>query len=607
MMKIVAIDEVFPYLEAVVELAQANSDTLGFLPRGAFIGHATYGQILVALDDKEKVLGYLLYGTNRKEVLAYITHLCVAQPQRGQGIALALFDELKKVTKDTFRGIRVRCRRDYEANAVWPKLGFVAAGERPGRSKHGTTLTIWWFDHGHPTLFTLADEQRTRSKLKVALDANVFYQLQDPPTSANEESQSLLADWLQENVELCLTNEIFNEIDRHLDEDERKRGRAFAHTFLILSSPDDDFQKISKDLRRFFPQQMTESDASDLRQLARAIAADVQFFVTRDEPLLKKAEQVYESFEMRIIRPSDLIIHQDALMRETEYQPARLAGSRIKIERVHSEQSSFLEGIFRAPQGETKAEFRQRLQPCLVDPHTFEAAIVQSTEQPLALVVYGRQNQRGLEIPVFRVVRGPLSATLARYLVLRTVLISSGEERVLTKVTDTCLPDDVIDALQENGFVFIDNVWMKANLPVVETVEELASRLVSLLNHFPQTNQYFQEMANTLKAAHSANNIQLLLKVERSLWPAKITDIDIPAFVVPIWPVWAMHLFDPDIAKQDLFGAEPSLIFNVENVYYRASRPKVLSAPARIGISAREKENTKGQCLFGLVPISTKW
>jgi predicted nucleic acid-binding protein/GNAT superfamily N-acetyltransferase len=582
MMKIVAIDEISSHLEKVIELAQANNATLGFLPKGAFIGYATRKQILVALDDKKNVLGYVLYGTNRKNMLVYIVHLCVRRSQRGKGVAKALFDELKKATKDAFRGIRVRCRRDYEASTLWPKLGFVATDEMPGRSKRGTKLTIWWFDHGHPTLFTLADERRTQSKLKVAIDANIFYQLQDPPTSSNEESQSLLADWLQENVELCVTNEILNEINRHPDEDERKRGRAFASTFFRLTSTDDEFQKINEDLRDFFPEQMSTSDESDLRQLAWSIAADVQFFVTRDRELLKEDDEIYGRFGTRIVRPSDLVINQDRLMREIEYQPARLAGSQIKIERVHSGQSSSLEETFRAPQEETKAELRQRLQPCLADPHIFEAAIVQSAEQPLALIVYGRQNQRELEIPVFRVMRGSLSATLSRYLVLRTVLISSGEERVLTKVTDTRLSDDVIDALQESGFVFTDGIWIKANLSVVETVEELASRLASLSNHFPQTSQYFQEMINVLKTAHPTNNIQLLLRIERSLWPAKITDIDIPAFVVPIWPVWAMHLFDPDIARQDLFGAEPSLIFNVENVYYRASRPKVLSAPARI-------------------------
>ena len=44
-----------------------------------------------------------------------------------------------------------------------------------------------------------------------------------------------------------------------------------------------------------------------------------------------------------------------------------------------------------------------------------------------------------------------------------------------------------------------------------------------------------------------------------------------------------MHLFDTDIASgQDLFGSEPSLILNAENVYYRSSTPKVLSAPGRV-------------------------
>ncbi len=37
--------------------------------------------------------------------------------------------------------------------------------------------------------------------------------------------------------------------------------------------------------------------------------------------------------------------------------------------------------------------------------------------------------------------------------------------------------------------------------------------------------------------------------------PAKITDADIPAFIVPVRAEWAMSLFDSEIASQDLFGA----------------------------------------------------
>jgi len=580
--RIVVIGKESPYLEEVVKLARANTSTLGFLPKGALINYATHSQILVAIDDKKNVLGYLLYGTSRRKMLAYIVHLCVKQSQRGKGVARALFDELKKITKDTYRGIRVHCRRDYDASRLWPILGFNAISEMPGRSKQGTTLTIWWFDHEHPTLFTFADTQRTRSKLKVAIDANVFLDLAQPPMPESEESLSLLADWLQENIELCLTSEIFNEINRQDDEVKRKRTKAFAHTFVRLPSRDDVFQRICRGLRSFFPEQMDTSDESDLRQLARTIAADVQFFITRDEPLLKMAEPIYEDFGIRIMRPSDLVIHQDALIREAEYQPARLAGSQVKIKRVHSSQGALLQDTFRAPQKETKAAFRQRLQPCLTAPHIFETDIVQSADQPLALIIHGRQNPRELEIPVFRMVQSSLSPTLARYLILYSVLLSSGEGRVLTKVTDPYLSDGAIDALQEMGFVFTGGFWIKANIPMVETVDALSSRLASLSTDFPQASQYFRQMADTLETAHSVDNTRTMLQVERSLWPAKLTDIDIPAFVIPIRPEWAMHLFDPYIASQDLFGGEPSLIFNVENVYYRASRPEVLSAPARI-------------------------
>jgi predicted nucleic acid-binding protein/GNAT superfamily N-acetyltransferase len=580
-MEIVAIGERSDHLEEVIELARANAATLGFLPRGAFIKYASENQLLVALDESREVLGYLLYGTSRRKMLAYIVHLCVRQSQRGKGIAKALFEKLKKATQDTLHGIRVRCRRDYEADTLWPKLGFSPVDEMPGRSKQGTKLTVWWFDHGHPTLFTYADEQRSGSRLKVVIDANVFFQLQKASVPSNEESQALLADWMQENIELCITKEILNEIQRHEDEEERNRGRAFASGFTEVTSKYKPFQDMREALKDFFPDQMDDSDESDLRHLAWSIASGVQFFVTRDEELLEKEDDIYDNFGIRIIRPSDLVINQDQLMREAEYQPARLAGSQIKIERISSGQESFLDSLFRAPQEETKGKFRQRLHLCLSHPRTCETSIIQSAERPLALIAHRKQNRHELEIPLFRVMRDSLSATLARYLALRAVVDAHEGGQVLTEVTDPYMSSDVNEALQETGFIFMDGLWVKANLSTVGTTEELILKLVSLSTDFPSVSQYFRQMANTLTDAHSANDVVSMLQIEHALSPAKMVNIDIPAFVIPIRPEWAMHLFDPYIAKQDLFGGKPNLILRMENVYYSASRTNI-SAPSRI-------------------------
>jgi len=586
MIKIITIEENSPYLSQVIKLGDANSKTLGFLPQEAFHNFAECKQILIALDEvavdeKDKVLGYLLYHkTQRQE--ARLVHLCVENSHRHKGVAKLLFDELKNKTKELF-GIRVHCRRDYkEASELWRKLGFIPRDEKPGRSKKGSTLTIWWFNHGHPDLFTLADEQRASSKFKVVIDANIFYDLlQKSPNSASEkESHSLLADWL--NIELCLTEEIYNEIDRSEDKTKRQYGRKSADTFTKLVGADDEFQKYYKQLCHLFGRKNRDSDQSDLRQLARSIAAGVPFFITQDEALLKIDEKIYKEFGMHIITPSRLIIHQDELMRETEYQPVRLAGQ-ITIKRVDSEEIPGLEKIFYLSSKETKSKFKRLLRSCLTDPHQFDIRVVQRTGKPVALVVHRRYQPRELDIPLFRVVQDSLAATLARHLVMKSILDFSPED-ILLKVTDPHLSEEIIDALQENGFVWIENAWLKVRLPVIETVKELASRLTTLSNEFPQANQYCQKMVEALNQAQANNYRQILLGIEKALWPAKITDLEIPALVVPIWPEWAMQLFDFSLEKQDLFGGNPNLIFSAENVYYRATgpSPKELSAPARL-------------------------
>ncbi len=582
-MKITTIDQKSPYLEEIISLSRSNAEILGFLPRGAFIKYATDNQIFVALNDDKEVLGYLLYGISYKKMLVYIVHLCVKSSERGKGIARRLFEKLRDVTKDAFWGIRVRCRRDYEVNKLWPKLGFVAVTEIPGRSKTGSTLNVWWFDNECPTLFTYAETKRDESKLRVVIDANVFFQLQEPLTSLNEESHALLADWLQENIELCVTKELLNEIDRHENSERRQSNRVLVRKFTMLSDAKG-FQRICEDLRSYFPDHMRTSDESDLRQLARAIAAGVQFFVTLDDDLLDKEPEIYTDFGMHIIRPSELIIDQDRLMRESEYQPIRLAGSHIKVERVQPEQISLLEEIFLAPQGERKGQFRQLLHTNLADPQACEADVIRNESHPLALIVYDRRSSRSLEIPVFRILKESLSATLARHLVLHTITMASEEKRDLIKVLDSYLPADVVGALREFEFVFVEDecAWIKANLAVVETAEELSAKLRWSYNEYPEAKDYFQSIADILETACSNKNFQTILHIERLLWPAKITNVNVPAFIVPIKPKWAMNLFDTGLAKQNLFGGNLSLIFNVENVYYRTKHPKILSAPARI-------------------------
>jgi len=72
--------------ERVIELGNANSVTLGFLPYEAIEQAAVDGRVLAFVDDGE-VKGYALFGKRVRTGDISLTHLCVDRDQRGQGIA----------------------------------------------------------------------------------------------------------------------------------------------------------------------------------------------------------------------------------------------------------------------------------------------------------------------------------------------------------------------------------------------------------------------------------------------------------------------------------------------------------------------------------------
>jgi ribosomal protein S18 acetylase RimI-like enzyme len=574
-LKVFSIDLASPYLEQVIKLGETNRVTLGFFPRGAFEQHASKKWIIVAIDqDMNTVIGYLLYGVSRGAMIVYIVHLCVETAHRKNGVAKALFDELILISKK-YRAIRVHCRVDYDANSIWPKLGFSAVNEIPGRSKSGSTLRVWWFEHDHPSLFSYAKQQEQNQKINVAIDANVFFQLQYPDIGGHEESTTLLEPWL--DINLHVTKEIFNEIARNPDSNKRKQGRQFANSFEVAKSSDSKFQASYQSLLPLFPKPSTASDESDIRQLARAISSDISFFVTRDEFLLTKSPIVYEKFGVKIVRPSDLIIQQDEILHEDKYSPAKLAGSKIHIERVHSNQSARLIITFLSNHEETKKSFNHKIQRFLGDPVKFESLIIKDIEEDLGLIIYGREDKRELHIPVLRLKRKSISPIIARYLVNDAVLMSSKEGRFLTRISDEFLSSEITAVLDESGFSKTKSGWIKINLSGAYTL----SRIEHILSIYAWP-EYAHSLVQRLNDELNGAKTEILIEIEKVLWPLKINDIDIPSFIIPIRPEWAMHLFDDNIAEQDLFGSEPSLILNAENVYYRSSRPKIPVSPSRI-------------------------
>ena len=564
-MTVIAINDKSPHLDAVKALWRANSATLGFLPEGAFVDYASQRHILVALDSSGVCAGYLLFRVSKGK--ATIAHLCVAESARGRGHAATLVNHLVASTGH-LRGIDLRCRRDFPAYHLWPKLGFAAMREAPGRAADGSELTHFWLDHKQPDLFS---ESTTNTSLDAVIDANVFVDLAE---ARNEESQGLLADWLQDSIRLCVTPEHYNEFDRNLDIALRRRRRKEAAGYHSLDSSHAEYQKAEQLLTPLFPNLATPQDESDFRHLVRAFAGGAGAFVTRDQPMLDRADDVYNACGLPVVRPAELIGRIDELLREREYQRFQVAGTnRIFRQRASPADDALIDAI--KANDEPKRHLRAILQPIFADPQRFVCVTVRDqAEEVLAFYVLERE-QPFDTVPVFRICSHRLAGTLARSILAGLAHQAACDGKGGVLVAEPRLTDDLQTACTNLGFLPIQAGRLKLVVSGVHTADALADRLDGL---------GLQEAAISRLAAilRSPLDPGPASEVEHLLWPAKVADADLPSFIVPIRPEFAQHLFDENLAKQTLFGADVDLALNPESVYYRSACQRILECPGRI-------------------------
>lgn len=255
-------------LDAVFALYRTHSGTLGFLPRGAFEQYASEGHILGYQVDGV-LAGYVAYRVATTSVV--LVHLCVSRQHRGKGIASALMNALLQAVATTTT-MRLSCRHDYvEANALWPRFGFICRGERPGRGSDAARLYRWERRvSGELPLLELMQEADLESRKRVVLDANVFFDLYSDEARAVE-SRALLADWIEPEVALCVTAELRNEISRQPNGATRTARYAQISNFEMLEGAPADVTEMCGTIAKFLPPPTCDSDESDRRQLAHAI------------------------------------------------------------------------------------------------------------------------------------------------------------------------------------------------------------------------------------------------------------------------------------------------------------------------------------------------
>lgn len=564
-MKVIAIDATSPHLAAVIALGRENKRTLGMLADEAFIDYAIYPNILIAIDSAGVVLGYLLYRV-LKSRKATIVHLCVASHARRKGCGVALIEHLKSITKH-LRGIGLRCRRDLPGYDFWPRVDFAALRDTPGRSKEATPLTTFWFDHGHRDLLV----PDASEALDVVIDTNVFIDLVN---GRDTDSLGLQADWLQDSIRLCITPELFNDINQNPDETERHDHRIAAQSFAQLNAPSAELDKADRILSPLFTGPLSRQDESDLRHLIRAVAAGADVFVTRDEALLDLSDNVYNACGLSIVRPAGLIGRIDQLQGEHDYQRSQVAGTnRIFEQRIDSVGDALIAAI--RHNDETAWQLRADINRLLADPQKVSChAFTDNADEVLAFYAV-ESDDRFNRVLFFRICSHRFKGTLARSILTALANRAANDGKAGLLVRGPQLTADLEAACSDLGFLRLQQGWLKVVLTGIHPPKILSERIASLGLIDPAVEQLQKRLLDPVDSVAAA-------ELEHIVWPAKIADVDMPCFIVPIRAEFAQHLFEERLARQTLFGADTDLALNPESVYYRSARPGILECPGRI-------------------------
>ncbi len=547
-------------IDAVDSLMKQNSGTIGFLPRTVLEKHIDNQNLLGAQTDDGELAAYLLYAAYHDRFR--IVQLCVAESFRSQGIAKKLLEALK-ATLTTQKVVTLNCRNDFPAHHMWPKLGFVPVTEKAGRSREGYLLTRWRLVLATDDQLALFRANISEDVLDVVVDSQVFFDFNEPDDEDTRSSKALLSDLFIDSINIWYTDELLAEINRNSDASERNNARTRASQFFEIRHDPISAENLAVSLKELLPSS-TEGQQSDINHLAKAGSSDVNIFVTRDQPLLRKARQIASITGLRVLSPAELILHTRELSDTQAATPERIAGLRLAWRRLAADDlADFPLKRFLQP-GERLNQLRSRVEGALVDPAN-EMEILWSGKEPIAFRVLNRAIPKTLTLSLGRAASSGQPGLFGRFVVADAIYRCIQEGLVMVKLDANALPHQLIQGLSEMGFTECNGAYIRFCFTRVFDKHQALAEIRALS---PESLVLYNNMN--------------LLDIEGHCSPM-VSGAEQNYYLIPIRPGYALNLFDRQQSSRDLFGGDQNILLRWDNVYYRSGNSsRLLRPPGRI-------------------------
>ena len=566
------------YIDQIQALGDKNSSTLGFIPSDAFRQFAKDERIFCALDG-QKVIAYVLFRIRKKTNCIVLVHVCVANEYRKSGIASRLINEV--VEQYPFhRFIEVSCRRDYALDELWKRNGFYVVREKPGRSTHGSILTVWRRNIQERDLLFLAHEKESEDKLIAVLDTNIIIELCDTPDNG---AVCLLDDSLSDYVIYQVTPECRAEINQNPNAASRNRHLGFANRYSLLQS-NSEFEELLGRLKlRFDP---NDNHKADIRHLAYCVSARVDIFITRDNWICGLHQVFIDEFGLNIMRPEEMYAKFEELAEAHEYAPESLVGSSYTEALLSNSDLAKAINLYSETK-KKKSVFSEWIRACLID-NRIKVYVIKQNNSVVGLYAY-QQYDRYTELLAFiliKSIRMSIRNTLARCMLERVIYhVAEDTNNCTALIINSDCVDVFSDVIVDCGFTAFKHGFIRFILKGVLT----PSQAVHIINNYVKELSCEKLFGKTDRDNQIIEGLRGLanqqpLALEKVLGPVAIIYAGVPTWIIPIKPKYAVRLFDHALANINTSFLENQHEFaalSTVNSYYSRSKMR-LKAPCRV-------------------------
>ena len=563
---------------AVQALGDDNRKYLGLLPHAAWSEYAQAGHICAMVDESspDTPLAYVAYRTPRNEIV--IAHLVVCTEARGSGLARSLIEFLRGNYPQRL-GIMLSCRRDYPAHHMWPKLGFVARGETPGRGKDRRLLNRWWLDFGHPTLLTW--DGPADSLVPVMIDMNILIDLTCDSPGTEEQHTRRVFDSLHDRIEVIVSPEAANEIDRNPDEAARRRLRAALGAYTEVTVDQSELDRVDMRLAEQSGARPDEScrTRSDRKHVAYAAVAGVTTIVTRDGPARRRLGPASKKmFEINIVTPSALVGLVDEIENTSLYSPGPLLGTAYRRAEARVDDATDVDGFISTATSERRNEFQRiRDDIAAAKPLSTMQIIYNPSRVPIALIGIDTAGEHAV-VRAARMHKTPLSVSLASQLVQNIRDFSLAHHKNVIRIIDKHVDTTIREALVSDGFHSTELGLIGIGLGGYLTQHEFDSEIRSILASLNGNGDEKSVLTEAVRRISARTEPYRTAAIEHEMRPVRVDSDELPTWLVPIKPQFSIDLFGyPD----QLFDRPSNLGLSREHVYYK-SRSSGETAPGRI-------------------------